>query len=73
MLATEQAMNRTPTAIALPLYDLIVSRLRCRTLASPGDAPHHRVTLGRPFWVVVEAEVPTSCLHQLLGVAEGAT
>src|SRR5665648_1189120 len=39
--AAEQRMNRTPTAIAFPLYDFIVSRLRCLNTGTrrQGDAP----------------------------------
>src|SRR5665811_1818275 len=34
MAAAEQRMNRTPTAIAFPLYDFIVSRLHCLNTVS---------------------------------------
>ena len=40
MLAAEQAMKSTPTAIAFPLYDFIVSRLHCLNTGTrrQGDA-----------------------------------
>ena len=41
MAAAEQRMNRTPTAIAFPLYDFIVSRLHCRKTG-------HTASRGRP-------------------------
>src|SRR5674476_956287 len=66
MDAAEQRMNRTPTAIAFPLYDFIVSRLHCLNTGTrrQGDAQHHSLTLGRPSWAVVGTKVPacpTAC------------
>src|SRR5665648_389540 len=51
MDAAEQRMNRTPTAIAFPLYDFIVSRLRCLNTGTrrQGDAQHDKLTLVPPF------------------------
>src|SRR5665647_403168 len=66
MDAAEQRMNRTPTAIAFPLYDFIVSRLHCLNTGTrrQGDAQHDKLTLDRPSWAVIGTKVPagpTAC------------
>src|SRR5665647_3935394 len=62
MDAAEQRMNRTPTAIAFPLYDFIVSRLHCLNTGTrrQGDAQHDKLTLDRALWAAIGTKVPAS-------------
>src|SRR5665647_316512 len=51
MAAAEQRMNRTPTAMAFPLYDFIVSRLHCLNTGTrrQGDRPEPLTHARAPF------------------------